>query len=51
MIFITFISRYTNIIPYDYNRVRLGDNGNGPYINASFVESVNGKERKFYFWG
>eukprot|EP00210_Caulerpa_lentillifera_P007701 g7352.t1 len=34
-------NRYTNIIPYDYNRVRLGDNGNGSYINASFVESSN----------
>lgn len=42
-IFTKCLTRYSNIIPYDYNRVRLGTNGDGPYINASYVESRNGK--------
>ena len=37
------LDRYTNIIPFDYNRVKLGANGSGPYINASFVESASGE--------
>eukprot|EP00210_Caulerpa_lentillifera_P003193 g3051.t1 len=42
-------NRYSNIIPFDYNRVRLGANGNGPYINASFVESSKGEDPMWSF--
>lgn len=32
-------NRYTNVLPYDYNRVRLaGDSGAAGYINASLVQ-------------
>jgi len=36
-------NRYTNIVPFDYNRVKLGANGSGPYVNASLVESASGE--------
>lgn len=41
---ITLLSpcRYSNVLPFDYNRVRLGINESGPYINASLLESASG---------
>jgi len=30
-------NRYSNIIPYDHNRVKIGQNSENDYINASFI--------------
>lgn len=34
------VNRYTDILPFDHNRVPLGGNG---YINASFMNSITGQ--------
>ena len=41
-------NRYSNVLPYDHNRVRLGDapalDSVGTYINASRLSSALGEE-------
>ncbi|KAK0159358.1 hypothetical protein PV328_010243 [Microctonus aethiopoides] len=40
-------NRYTDILPYDFSRVKLEVNDNDPnsdYINASFIKGCNGEE-------
>ncbi|CAO3664859.1 unnamed protein product [Rhizopus stolonifer] len=38
------LNRYTNIWPYEYTRVKIKENQASDYINASYVQYMNGEE-------